>query len=543
MAQLRIQRRTTWIVPLFMAGTICLYLLHFVHLRADFPNHSPWMDWSKYTDEGWYGDAAIRHYLRGRWLLPGDFNPAVALPVWPLLEAAMFHFAGVGITSARALTVLVFGCALVGVYLLLTIPGDPGGALTRKVSAVSAVLLLTASSFVYAFTRVAIVEPLLVAFGLSCILVAYRIRFADRGLRRALHAAILGCLIALTIATKTTAIFLLPAFLWMLWSSAQERISTFLRDAAIVGSVAACLWGAYLAFVAHYNLLEDFRYLFSANQYTGITRDTFVSVLTQVFRDGMWMGTFLYPACLLAFATAFKRSLWKDAVFTSMVLWVAGYTAFMVYHANFQPRYYLVVAIPLVALAIRAANYVSGRYTLAIYAIVPIYMLVLTQEIYHTVSYVRRPEYSFQAAAQQLERIVQSDPAHSQTVLSISGSTLSLMTGLPSICDDFGTMDLEDRIATYKPGWFVAWNYVEDDKMDALSKFYHLTRIAAFPAMDDPDRNLLIVYRLDARAGVEPRRGHGTHGKQQRMTQDKAQSARIAPFSRLILNNKILQKV
>ena len=29
-------------------------LLHAWHLRADFPNGSPWtMDWAKYTDEGW----------------------------------------------------------------------------------------------------------------------------------------------------------------------------------------------------------------------------------------------------------------------------------------------------------------------------------------------------------------------------------------------------------------------------------------------------------------------------------------------------------
>src|SRR5271170_5648545 len=59
-----------------------LFALHYLHLSADFPNYSPWMDWSKYTDEGWYGDAAIRHYQLGHWNLAGDFNPAAALPVW-----------------------------------------------------------------------------------------------------------------------------------------------------------------------------------------------------------------------------------------------------------------------------------------------------------------------------------------------------------------------------------------------------------------------------------------------------------------------------
>jgi hypothetical protein len=36
-------------------------------------------------------------------------------------------------------------------------------------------------------------------------------------------------------------------------------------------------------------------------------------------------------------------------------------------------------------------------------------------------------------------------------------------------------------------------------------------RVAAFPALDDPDRNLLIVYRLDPKVptpAIHPRRRH-----------------------------------
>ena len=42
-------------VSILLLGIAAVFFaLHFVHLTADFPNHSPWMDWSKYTDEGWY---------------------------------------------------------------------------------------------------------------------------------------------------------------------------------------------------------------------------------------------------------------------------------------------------------------------------------------------------------------------------------------------------------------------------------------------------------------------------------------------------------
>ena len=65
------------------------------------------MDWSKYTDEGWYGDAAIRHFLRGHWHVPGDFNPAAALPVWPLLESVVFRFTGVNLIVAAGLAAAI----------------------------------------------------------------------------------------------------------------------------------------------------------------------------------------------------------------------------------------------------------------------------------------------------------------------------------------------------------------------------------------------------------------------------------------------------
>jgi hypothetical protein len=111
--------------------------------------------------------------------------------------------------------------------------------------------------------------------------------------------------------------------------------------------------------------------------------------------------------------------------------------------------------------------------------------------------FILHPTYDFQNAAEQIARIVRADKTHPPLVLSISGSDLTLMTGLPSIDDDFGTMELADRVKAYHPGWYAAWNDMEDDKADALTPLYHVERVAAFPAMDDADRNLLILYRLD----------------------------------------------
>ncbi len=488
---------------------LALLLLHFVHLRADFPNRSQWgVDWAKYTDEGWYGDAAIRHYIRGTWRLPGDFNPAVALPVWPIMEALVFRFTGVGIVAARALTVCVFAGVLACVWALMGVRAElRGDTPERRVFAAATLVLLAASPFVYVFTRMAILEPLLILMMLLALLAAYRTRVARTRRHWAAYSAAVGVLIALMIGTKTTAIFLLPAVFWMLWSSAGWTLRRMVKVSGVCCLTVAVLWGAYFASLVQRGYLQDFRYLFTANAYTGITRATFFKTVGETLSDGMWIGPVVYPLLLLiVLAAMFRRGIWSDPVFTSMALWAAGYMAFMAYHANMQPRYYLVIAVPLVMLTVRGALHLAEWKRSAMYLLAPLFVLLVALQAREMLHYVRHPEYTYLNAATEIEQLVESEPNHSHTVLSISGSDLSLMTGLPSICDDFGTMLLEDRVAAYQPGWFVTWNYVEDDKMAALTKFYDLTRMATLPAMDDPDRNVLIVYRLDAKQGITPMR-------------------------------------
>ncbi|WP_263383194.1 ArnT family glycosyltransferase [Granulicella arctica] len=478
------------------------FALHAVHLTADFPNHSPWMDWAKYTDEGWYGDAAIRHYQRGSWYVAGDFNPAAALPVWPVLELLVFRFTGVSLSAARGLTVGIFGLILLTSYFLVRRWQGVSGSYAPAI----AVLLLAVSPFCYVFTRMAILEPLLILFMLLTLLAISGLAQPRIGLRRYLLVVAIGILLPLMILTKTTAVFLFPAIAWLLWVSLDCQWHRFLRFAIPALAIAGGLWLSYFALFVRPHFLEDYRYLFSANAYTGITVATFWSVLSDTIRDGRWMGNVLYPAGLaiiLIGIVRLRRRISPLAV--SLLLWAAGYTSFLAYHNNLQPRYYLVLAIPLTLLVTILLNdvvhsfrhsSVSLRTIVRTAAVVALIAIALPDAL-QTLQYVRKPEYTFRQAAEKVRQVIASTPSQSPLMLSISGSDLSLMTGLPSICDDFGTMELAQRVATYRPGWYVAWNQVDDDKMDALTPLFHLQRVAAFPAMDDPERNLLIVYRLD----------------------------------------------
>ncbi len=502
-----------------LAAAAILFGLHYVHLRADFPNNSPWGDWSKYTDEGWYGDAAIRYYQLGHWNVPGDFNPAAALPVWPLVEGILFRFTGVTLSAARALSVSVFGLILLASYLLIRRwrPHAHGEPTRQNLSPALAVLLLAASPFCFVFTRLAILEPMLI---LMTLLALHAATSAPKALEvkgwigRWVATVLLGLLLPLMVLTKTTGLFLMPAVAFLLWFAAGRRMGPFLRTAVPAGMIGVLGWLGYFLIVVRPHYLGDYRYLFSANAYTGITLGTAVSVVWEAFTSGLWIGRLLYPMAVVAVAIALVRvkTLKNQPLIGTLLLWAAGYGAFLAYHDNLQPRYYLVIAVPLTLLVavvfepawhmlrpvFHATHSTPARPVLALATMCALALTVFS-DARQSIWYVQHPEFTLVDAANSLAEVVRSNPAQSPLVLSISGSDLSLMTGLPSICDDFGTLDLAKRVALYKPGWYAAWNDLEDDKMDALARFYTPVRVATFPAMDDPDRNLLILYRLDPR--------------------------------------------
>jgi len=196
-----------WLYAIWLVLIGGFAALHALHLSADFPNHSEWYcDWAKYTDEGWYGNAAIRAHLFGNWYMPGDFNPAAALPVWPFLEWVLFWVTGVTVEAARGLAVAFFFANLLLSYLLLRATGT-------RWTALLAVTLVVTSPFLYCFSRLAILEPLMTTLTLGALNLAVRLP----RLRRPVWAsAWIGVLFTLMMLSKTTAIFLLPALGWAL---------------------------------------------------------------------------------------------------------------------------------------------------------------------------------------------------------------------------------------------------------------------------------------------------------------------------------------
>jgi hypothetical protein len=341
------------------------------------------------------------------------------------------------------------------------------------------------------------------------------IRLQGRRLRGLGSAILLALILPGLVLTKTTGICLMPAIFYMVLARAEYRLRPALRLALPPVIGGAALWCAYFFLFVRPHYLEDYQYLFSANAYTGIGLEPIAKVILNTISDGAWMGTLLYVTffVVLALALFWRPRILTNPLFPALLLWIGGYFAFLAYHNNLQPRYYLVVAVPItvvVAMGIdsfRQAQHRVGSLVASIASAVLVLAIAVPNAM-QQIGYLRHPTYDFQAAAQGIKKIVLADKTHSHLILSISGSDLTLMTGLPSIDDDFGTSDMDVRVKQYKPGWYAAWNDVEDDKADAITPMYQMKRVAAFPAYDDPDRNLLILYRLDPGAETLPPARH-----------------------------------
>ena len=492
---------TIWIALLVLITS-----MHFWHLRADFPNHSPWQDWAKYTDEGWYGNAAVRAHLFGNWYVPGDFNPAPAVPLWPFLEWLLFFITGVSIQAARGLSLAFFLLNLGLAYKLFRERGPRWAGLL-------AVTLIATSPFLYAFSRLAILEPMLLTLTLLAMNLGVRL---PRFRRQELVAAIIGLLFTLMMLTKTTAVFLLPSLVWVMSLHYRNNKRRLVRLLVAAGGTAALSFSLWMLLIVSLDLFPDYKYLFFINDYEkgkGLLGH-FMSFWWS-FHGGLWADPVLIPvAGILILGAIWCRkqdwtaSLWRDPVFGGSMLAAAGYIGFMTYQNHPQPRYYTVVAFFSFFIVVRVMAqllYRKGlerRIGLCFLAVVSV---TVVANAAWTLHYVFHPEYTYVRAAENLTNYIDTHPNGRRLLVSISGDEITMMTHLPSLCDDFGTQELVGKLATYHPGWYATWNDFDPGTLEDLHRHYWLEQVAAFPALDDPERNVLYLFKLHPWKDPAPR--------------------------------------
>ena len=473
-----------WAVAAWATAT---YVLMFVHLLADFPHAAPWSDMSKTTDEGWYGGGALHHFVFGHWYLPDSFNPAVAMPMWPLMLGGWFSIAGVGMLQARVLAVLLYGVSLVLMVKLLR--EEQCGWLICA----GAALLMSANPFCYVFDRMALLEPASVFWWVLGLWVAGKA--AAGGWWRAVAT---GLAIVALVWTKTTAIVLVVSILYFLYARARREGRSWVRPVVTSIATAVVAWCVYFFAWVRPRYLHDFMFVFAINNYR-----SHLTILPQMLRQmlvsGLWINSVLFPVGLaVAVASViWMRSLWRKPLFAAAMLAAMVDLAFIVYRGNFQPRYYLIVAMPLVMVVAMGAEELWRRgmirVALAAGVVLLATALVMTVE---TVGYVSRPAYTQRDMAKAVAQRIRTDGSVNPVLFGGAADDISLFTGVRGISfyEPYGLQPLLNR---YKPGWMAAWLDWEEDFPRQVSSQYELRQVATFHVYEDqPRHRIFVLYRM-----------------------------------------------
>ena len=196
-----------------------------------------------------------------------------------------------------------------------------------------------------------------------------------------------------------------------------------------------------------------------------------------------------------------RCGLYGSPLTAACLLAIAGYVAFIGWHNSPQPRYYEVVIYPVCfMLSLGIADLLSRRRAFFLRlcgaAALATAIAVSAGGIFRIAAYLRHPDYTFLNAARGVARYIDEHPGPHRLLLSVSGDNIELITGVPAICDDYGTWDLPYRMHQYEPGWYAAWNDIDPGTLSDIQSLDRLQPVASFPAFDDPDRNLLVLYRL-----------------------------------------------
>jgi 4-amino-4-deoxy-L-arabinose transferase-like glycosyltransferase len=469
-----------WLHRIILFCALILCLTRFVYLRADFPNHSPWMiDQAKFTDEGWWASAAVRHFLIGHWQVSGDYNPAAVVPVWPALLTIVFLVTGVSITAVRAVSVS-FSIATVALVYFLVRRYDVSPTLASL-----AALLLAASSFAFAFSRLATLDTIIV---FEWTLLMWVASYAAP--LRIWPLLALGIGIPVMVLTKTTALVLLPAILWLLWKKSPRAI-------LVVIAIAGIVIATYLFFVLRSKYSDDFHFFFDINALAGVEIGRTRSFLLQLFQHCMWIDRVLYPTAMASLLLSLLWCrLWRNPLFTACWIAFLGNAVYILRRQDdYAPRYFLVMLVPVIIIVIitlQGWSIRSRKMAALLAATLGVAVVLDTLQVF---GFLAHRQYQFYGAAKSIQAIVDAGPSVHRLLLGTSGDQLALMVGIPSINDGYSNQDLDKKVLVYRPGWYVGWNHLDQDILNSLSA-YRLDEVANFPVFDHEDRDRLKLYRM-----------------------------------------------
>jgi len=479
-----ISHRRAFLALLLIAGVLLAFRL--CHLRADFPDlHFYSQDGARFTDEGFYTGAALHYFTLGHAYLPGGWNPAVFMPVWPLMVGLLFHFTGISVEAARILAVV---CTWIGVLLAYSVARQ----YRSKTFAILTAFLVASNALGFFFGRLAILEPAFVMWLLLAIYLAGRIRPGNYAL-----AVAVGLVFVAATLTKTTAPFVLPAVLYPIWANNRKHPREPWKLLAVSFATIVLLLG-YTQWIWLHRYAADFQVVLGLGP-RWRAQDVPLRLLRFFFR-GTWIDPALFPlalACCIA-ALSRLRFLWRDTLFATAVLWEAGYAAFIAFHIDGPPRYFVTLIVPTIWLALLFVEWLWTHHR----NVAQIVAACVAISVIWNVSYVAlglcHPRYTLVHASREMKHLILSeDETYPKDLLIGHGADqLSLLSGGFPTMDSDGAMPLTQKLDAYQPGWFMRWTSDPPLRAQFVAEKRRLAERAAFPDLNRNHPAGIVLYQL-----------------------------------------------
>lgn len=485
---------------------VALALLRLVHLGAD-PPVGVTSSGVFYTDEGWYSRNAAAKILGGSWIVEGDFNPLVNMPVHQLWGYLMFKLFGLSVVSARLGSVIAFLATLLVLYLSLRSRIDPMLLLL-------ALLLVSADFLWFAFSRVGIAENLMILL----LVVSFHFALVSSRGRQSVHAALSAAFFLLAFLTKASAIFFLPVmfFLFLPQGPVEERkggafpakvLTAFLVIASGLGVYYVSLVSPHVRDFTYFNSLNVARRMEEVGRGGALMKAVY-ALKGSALRSHR-LALVLYfagvPACLFALA---KRSLRRRREVSALVLWTFLYLVMVAANGYAPPRYYLpVLPVLAVVLVVVLGEVVKGSAGAGRAAASALAAAVLAGSVgadaARVAGYLASPRYSFKEACRTMAPALKGERV---VLAGHFANTFALEMVIPSLNDTYGVWPPAKRFETYRPNYYLSYGRLEEvgpgDESHPAARYvranYQPVLLGCYHVFEDYYKGSPVcLYRLD----------------------------------------------
>jgi hypothetical protein len=471
--------------------------LRLVFLSADFPAGMDSYGMT-YTDEGWWSRNAIALIREGRWYIDDGYNTVFNLPVLPLLQVAWFRAFGISLTAARSLNVL---CTLIISVLVYAIARRE----IKSGLAWIAPFVVLSSYPIFVYSRLSLLEmPMLML-----ILVSVWLAMSAHS-RLTWHlnwqpVKILGSAVFLAIAvlTKTTALFALPALVAILYLQPGRRKQKALKVLAWLLAFAVPL-GLFFWFASQGENALSYQH-FAGYNVAGKVHQGTSSVVKgplRVIKYSLELFPLLLLGLGLSIATLWKAKQYRaHPLFQIAVIWSLSMLAAFSVSNYAAPRYFVVWIVPAALALPLAIEYLLSRESWHKPAVLAVFLLSTIVSLSRIALYIATPEFTLVNMADEIEATIEANPNHSPVVMGHFADTLALAENVKAINDKMGFQDLDYRIQTFNPGYYVSTGPVEAAIAPTLETYYRLDLLEKFDVYDNYDfGEPVFFYQLTPKA-------------------------------------------